>query len=313
MALFFVREGLRLHKQKPFDCIVTYSHMMPALCGVLLKWLTGARLIVQIATSPHLSILTNRAKPTIKDRVLRIYSDVNLQFTLLSAERAHILAPNLLEAYPRLRNVKTVVFHEFVAASSIALGNPSVSNIILFVGMPWYLKGVDILLNAFRRLEPEFPEARLQILGHNPDNSELRALAAGIKHVEFLKAQLQPKALETISNAAVLVLPSRCEGMGRVLLEAMHAAVPVVGSDVGGIPHIIRDGENGFLFPSENVEALEAILRRLLADPALRERLGKRGREMALEEFTEARYAKAFAEMVYASMGADPPTGGRSE
>jgi L-malate glycosyltransferase len=86
--------------------------------------------------------------------------------------------------------------------------------------------------------------------------------------------------------------------MGRVLLEAMAAGVPVIGSNVGGIPSLVRDGENGFLFPSGDVNALEARLRQLLSNPALRESMGARGYEMAHGEFSEDVYVDRFVTMI---------------
>ena len=86
--------------------------------------------------------------------------------------------------------------------------------------------------------------------------------------------------------------------MGRVVLEAMAAGVPVVGSNVGGIPTLIRDGENGFLFPEDDVRALESRLRQLLSSRELRTRLGDRGRAMAMTEFSDAAYVGHFVKMI---------------
>jgi glycosyltransferase involved in cell wall biosynthesis len=87
----------------------------------------------------------------------------------------------------------------------------------------------------------------------------------------------------------VFVLPSRTlpnwkEQFGRVLIEAMACAVPVVGSDSGEIPHVIGDG--GLIFPEDDVEALHACLQQLAVDPAAREGLGAVGRARVLANFT---------------------------
>src|SRR5690606_40112961 len=74
------------------------------------------------------------------------------------------------------------------------------------------------------------------------------------------------------------VLPSRTEGLSIALLEACAAALPVVASDVGGNPEIIRHGATGLLFPSDDGPALQAALRCLLADPPLRLSLGRAAR-----------------------------------
>jgi glycosyltransferase involved in cell wall biosynthesis len=98
-----------------------------------------------------------------------------------------------------------------------------------------------------------------------------------------------------MSEATIFALPSRCEGTPSVILEAMAAGLPIVASDVGGIPVLVRDGENGFLVP---VAALEARLRELLADGNLRRRMGARSYEMARTEFCEEAYCDRFTRMV---------------
>jgi glycosyltransferase involved in cell wall biosynthesis len=303
---FFLRKGLQLHREEPFDCIIAYSYQMLGLAGVILKWLTGAKLIVEIATSPEHVHLVNRPVPTLADRMARLYSDFCLHLTMLACDRAHVLAPNILTAFPRLRGVRQSVFHDFVVVSQVPNSARKPELRVIFVGAPWYLKGVDILIAAFRRLEQDFPDAKLQLLGHFTDRAGLEELIAGSHQIEIVKAKLHPEALEMISAASVLVLPSRCEGMGRVLIEAMSAGIPVIGSDVGGIPHIVRDGVNGFVFPSEDVDALEDRLRRLLSDQELRDTMGKRGRKMAEQEFSESRYVEQFTAMVEATVKALP-------
>jgi glycosyltransferase involved in cell wall biosynthesis len=85
--------------------------------------------------------------------------------------------------------------------------------------------------------------------------------------------------------ATVLLLPSRSEGMGRVLVEAFCRGRPVVGSRVGGIVDLVRDGENGLLVPPESPAALADAIERVLADPALAERLAA-GAHASIEGWT---------------------------
>jgi len=92
-----------------------------------------------------------------------------------------------------------------------------------------------------------------------------------------------------------------------VLLEATGGRIPVVGSDVGGIPMLIGEGENGFLVPVRDVDALEERLRQLLSGPALRERMGRRGYEMAHSEFDERAYVDRFVRMIGSAMEGRAP------
>jgi glycosyltransferase involved in cell wall biosynthesis len=99
--------------------------------------------------------------------------------------------------------------------------------------------------------------------------------------------------------------------MGRVLLEAMAARKPIVASAVGGVPHYIRDGDNGILFQSGNVQDLAIKLHLLLSDPNLRMRLGDRAYEIVMTEFDERSFVKAFEGMLSALSGS--PRDGRQE
>jgi glycosyltransferase involved in cell wall biosynthesis len=94
--------------------------------------------------------------------------------------------------------------------------------------------------------------------------------------------------------------------MGRVLIEAMGAGVPLVGSDVGGIPFMVRDGECGLVFPGGDSTGLEQKLRQLLADPALRRRLGDNGYRRAHQELNETVYVEQFTRMVEAAVRGEP-------
>ncbi len=97
-------------------------------------------------------------------------------------------------------------------------------------------------------------------------------------------------------RAAIVVIPSRREGYGMVAREAMAYGRPVVATAVGGLVDAVRDGETGILVPPGDPAALRAELERLLADPALRERLGSGARAGAAKQFSTAASARATLE-----------------
>jgi glycosyltransferase involved in cell wall biosynthesis len=305
---FYVRQGLKVSRERHPACIVAYSHMTTGLMAGILKLLTGAKLIIEIATSPGQVYITDRPKPTWGDRLKHLYSDVCLHLSILLADRTHLLSPNQLSAYPLLRSARNSVFHEFVPLSIIQRSpeKDEAKPVVLLIGSPWYLKGVDLLIAAFRNLAQDFPGARLQLIGFFPDRAPLLALIGGCPQIEILGHMPHPEAMERIGQAAIMVLPSRCEGMGRVLIEGMAAGLPLIGSDVGGIPYMVHDGENGFVFPSGDAKALESRLRELLASPELRRRLGERGFERARHELTESVYVARFAQMVRDTVERNP-------
>lgn len=153
-------------------------------------------------------------------------------------------------------------------------------------------KGVDVLLRAFAELtgRGDAADARLLLVGGGdavPDHLRLAAELGIADRVEAA-GELTGEALAGVMRtAAVVVLPSRteAESFGMVLVEAMACGTPVVGSAVGGIPHVVADGETGLLVPPGDPGALAAACRELLADGELADRLGAEGRRQAERRF----------------------------
>ena len=301
---FFIRKSLELHRQHAFDCVVAYSHMTTGLVAAVVKALTGAKLILELATDPRRVYVTEHARPTMRDRIMKLYSDVCLHLSLWSVDRVHLLNATQIAGYPLLRRVKASVFHDFVPVSMVPAHVEGDEKYVVMVGSPWYLKGADRLIEAFRRLAADFPDVKLKIVGwyRQTDREQLEALAGDSKQIELVRAAPNSVILPVISRSLALAHPSRCEGGPRTVLEALAAGIPVVGSDVGWIPELIRDGENGFVVPGGNVRELEARLRELLADESLRRRLGANSYALAHTKLTEQIYVSRFTEMVAAAV-----------
>jgi glycosyltransferase involved in cell wall biosynthesis len=145
----------------------------------------------------------------------------------------------------------------------------------IFVGVLERYKAVDVLAEAWRLAAPRVPDAMLHVVGRGTlrDVSEalVRELPAQTRWSESLAP---PEVARALDEATVLVLPSRSEGLGRVVVEAFCRGRGVVGSRVGGIPDIVEDGVSGLLVPPSDVAALADALVRVLSDRALAERLG---------------------------------------
>lgn len=157
-------------------------------------------------------------------------------------------------------------------------------------------KGLSILLQAVARLQGDW---RLRLVGGGTALGEMTALARslGISQKVDSRGQLPSSDLPAeYHRLDALVLPSLTrpnwkEQFGRVLVEAMASGVPVIGSDSGAIPGLI--GEAGLITPEGDVAALEAALRRLRDQPALRAQLSEKGRARFLARFTHDRIAEA--------------------
>jgi glycogen(starch) synthase len=143
------------------------------------------------------------------------------------------------------------------------------------VGVLETYKNVDVLAAAWRRAAPEVPEARLVVVGRGSRAATVERLAAELSgRVEHL-AELPPEGVaRRLDEATVLVLPSRFEGLGRVVIEAFARGRGVVASRAGGILDLVEDGREGLLVEVDDVEGLASALVRVLSDRLLAERLG---------------------------------------
>ena len=161
--------------------------------------------------------------------------------------------------------------------------------VILYVGRIEPLKGIDVLLEAAALLDRS-DDIRVLIVGGSPgNNAELGRLKAlttelGIESmVTFTGAIKQNKLPDYYSAADVFVLPSHSESFGLAALEAMACGVPVVVSRVGGLKTFIDNGETGYLVPWRCPEPFVQRLEMLLANPLLREAMGRAARAKALQ------------------------------
>ena len=162
--------------------------------------------------------------------------------------------------------------------------------VIKTVGNIRRVKGHDIFVRAAAQIAKQFPDARFSVGGAvlEPEfKAELHALVREQGIGDRFSFDGSVSDLHSyLADATVFVLPSRSEGFSNAIIEAMAAGLPLVATDVGGNAEAIQDGVNGFLVPSEDVDALADALRRLLADPARAQAMGKAGRARVAERFT---------------------------
>ena len=146
----------------------------------------------------------------------------------------------------------------------------------LFVGVLERYKNVDGLADAWRLAAPRVPDAQLRLVGNGTLRSVVEQLVRNVPgRTSWDERLTQPEVSRALDGATALVLPSRSEGMGRVVVEAFCRARPVVGARVGGIPDLVEDARNGLLVEPGDTQTLADALVRILTDTALVERLSK--------------------------------------
>ena len=177
------------------------------------------------------------------------------------------------------------------------------STTVVFAGRLSPEKGVDTLVDAVGRIEGP---VRLDVAGEGPDRLRLEELAAvrATDRVRFLGRLGQKELDAALDGAAALALPSRWyENQPMVVLEAFARSVPVVATDLGGTPELIRHGTDGFLVPPDDPAALAAALAALVGDPARARAMGRAARDRALNEFSPATHLRRL-DGAYAEAGA---------
>lgn len=193
-----------------------------------------------------------------------------------------------------------------------AAKSPDSGRRILFVGRLEHVKGVTTLVDAFA----ELPDAELDIVGDDdPEGfdgasmkehllARLSALDVSAEAVRFHGAVPRSDLPDLYRPADVVVIPSLWESLSYVCLEAMACGRPVVASEVGGLPEVVTDEEDGLLVPPGDSSALAAALLRVLGDRKLAERLGRAARATIERRFAASQAAAAVAEAYAALTGA---------
>jgi glycosyltransferase involved in cell wall biosynthesis len=134
---------------------------------------------------------------------------------------------------------------------------------------------VACVLRAFARIQAERPEARLTLVGSGSEEAALRALAArlGLRHVTFAGCVPAAKIHHSYAEADIYVQTPAIDNMPLSVLEAFASGLPVVSTDVGGVPSMLTDGIHGLLAPHDDEAAIAACVLTLLASPGYARRL----------------------------------------
>lgn len=259
---------------KKINTIVTQGPLLEGLLGTILKKLLRKELVVELHGDweerlPALKgVLTFFAK-----RVLRSANKIRAVANYLIAKAQKYAPDKPYFLFPTFTDLD-----DFLQETDI-----NFDNYILFVGRDDRVKGVRYLTEAFSKIERDFPEFRLVLIGEGLPGGKLSLEEVRIK----------------MKDCYCLAVPSLSEGLPRVIMEAQALAKPVIASRVGGIPDLVKDGETGFLFESGNVEELAGRLRVLLSRKELAVEMGKQARLLVEEKFSNRRYLENYLKMIY--------------
>ena len=226
-------------------------------------------------------------------RVLRHYRDVD-RLVVLTREDADRWAADGLTQVDWLPNPLPL-------DPDTTPPSPRTAPVVAYLGRLSDEKGVDLLLAAWAQVSPRHPHWRLHLHGTG-DPAQERALRArshtlGVADTVRWLGWTDDVA-GALRGASVLALPSRAEGFPLALLEAMALGVPCAAFDCApGVREIVRDGVDGLLAPPGDVDALARRLETLLADAALRHRLGEAARRGVVERYGPERIVRCWEEL----------------
>lgn len=284
----------RLHREKPFDLV--HAHMLPrdGHAGLLVARALQVPMALTVHGTDVLRYFEPGQTPWARNRHIAQEADALMAVSTLLRSR---VAPY------RDEGKITRVVPNGVDLSLVPEKTRNVPRAVISVGTLKARKCMDRTLEAFARLAGEFPDATLTIVGMGEMEGALRARIAELHleaRVTLTGGLPHEQVLARMAESDLFVLPSWGEGYGIVYIEAMAAGCIAVGAQGEGIEDTIRDGENGFLVPAGDTDAVCRVMRDVFEHRERYDALRERGRQTA-RALTWARNA-ATVEAVYQEM-----------
>jgi rhamnosyl/mannosyltransferase len=271
-------------------------------------------------------VVTYHADPIIQDlnievskyvkTILGTFLNKSIDFILKRAHKIIVTTPIYMKKSNFLKDYlyKVVIVPNSIDIDFFKKQNPRViqdlkreynlrnKRIILFVGRLVKYKGIEYLFKAMKTVIPSFKNTCLLIVGDGPLRNNLEYLSSkmNLKSNIVFVGNVSNRILRNIYRIAdLVVLPSisNSEGFGIVLLEAMAHAKPVVASNVGGIPHIVKNGFNGLLVAPRDYKELGNRIIDLLSNNVNSQKLGQRGQEYIFRNYSWDQTVKQIIEV----------------
>jgi glycosyltransferase involved in cell wall biosynthesis len=177
---------------------------------------------------------------------------------------------------------------------------------ILSIGYLIERKGFEYLIRAVNEIVKNKYNVKLDIVGSGPRETQIRKLIKELKledRIRIVSNLSDDELLKTYNSSDLFVLPSiidsqgNTEGLGVVLLEAMACGIPVLGSNIGGIPDIIQDGETGLLVPQKDIVGISQSIIELIENEEMRKKLAINGYNKAKDCFSWEKISKSYLEI----------------
>ncbi len=268
--------------------VIAYDPYRSGLAALLLKYLFRCKMIIEVNGEFQGDYERNEPGQAYAGKLLRTFS---LNLTLRCADGIRVLNTDQEMHYRRLFPRATLYrFPDFVATEYFESLACHQGDYLLSIGHPFHRKGVDVLIEAFKLIAERHPKVSLRIMGYCPeaDLARYRTLAGGHSRIAFIKPGWIEDVGEQMRGCYALVNAARSEAMGRVHVEAMACAKPIVATRTNGAIECIEDGQTGLLCAIDDIGDLAAKLDELLSNPDRAARMGRAGKIRMQQTFSES-------------------------
>ncbi|MBQ7785450.1 MAG: glycosyltransferase [Clostridia bacterium] len=291
LAMAALPKAKRLHKEKPFD--IVHAHMLPrdGHAGLLVARALGVPLALTVHGTDIFHYFIPGREPWPRNVMIAREADALMAVSSLLMSR--------VSPYRGERGVSQVVPNG-VDLSLVPDKTDNRPRSVLSVGTLKARKCMDRTLEAFARLAGDYPDAALTIVGIGEMEAQLKARIAELNlesRVTLTGGLPHEEVMRLMAQSDLFVLPGWGEGYGIVYIEAMAAGCIAVGAKDEGIEDTITDGENGFLVPAGDIDAVERVMRRVFECRETYDELRRRGQKDA-RALTWARNAQT-VESIY--------------
>jgi len=249
-----------------------------------------------VVVTYHMASMKKESSPL--NFIVAIYENVALPPLLRKAKRLISASDYVRDGFLAAYKHKT---QTITPAVDVKLFHPATSRVtaprILFVGslnQSEKHKGLSYLLTACQKLHTSVADVHLTVVGSGDGLAEYQRLVTtmGLENIVDFRGVLHGDELaEAYRSAAVFTLPSTNDNFPLVIAEAMATGLPVVSTQIGGIPTLVDEGVTGLLVPPRDTDALAAALQQILTNPDLAQHLGEAGRRKAVNQLTWSRQA----------------------
>lgn len=280
--------------------VLSYT-IKPVVYGSIAAWLVGVKHRFALVTGLGYAFTGTASgkRALLRRLILRLY-----RFALKRTHRVFFQNPDDEALFRELRLLPETVPSSVVNGSGVDVAEYSIAPLpgkpcFLLIGRLLGDKGVREYTQAAQRVKAKYPEAVFRLVGwfdDNPDAITQRELDQWVDSglLEFLGRldDVRP----AISDCSVYVLPSYREGTPRTVLEAMAMGRPVITTDAPGCRETVVDGDNGFLVPVKDVQALADAMIKMIDSPGLVAKMGERSRQIAETKYDVHRVNAAMLE-----------------